>query len=574
MKCSDYIARFLESKQINCVFELIGGTITFLVDSISKLPSVRLVSMHHEQGAGFAAEGFSRATSKPGVALATSGPGATNLVTAIGSCYFDSSPCIFITGQVNRHEMKLKRKIRQLGFQETDIVSIVKPITKFATTVLDPEALPEILHRAYSLSLQGRPGPVLIDIPFDIQRSTIRHSSERSSPTIKEPLNTDHLRSFCDLLQTELNAAVRPLVLIGGGVNSPGVRPRMIRFIEKLNIPCVLSLMAVDTLPVSHPLRVGFIGSYGNRWANTALADADVLLVLGSRLDIRQTGADTNEFRRNRTIFHVDCERGELNNRVKRCQTICSDLSSFLDFAEMSLTASTCPLPWSDSIHQNRLKWPDTSELSGLKGINPNIFIMNLSDRSPAASAFVVDVGQHQMWSAQSIRLRPNQRFFTSGGMGAMGFALPAGIGACLGLNRAPVVVIAGDGGLQLNIQELQTISRNRLPIKIVVINNNAHGMVRQFQESYFEKRYQSTVNGYSAPDFCKVAAAYDIPSARIDSPDSADNALTKMWQDPNEPFLLEVIVPQEANAYPKLAFGKTLREMEPLDEPLDMETT
>src|ERR1700682_3803251 len=291
MKASDYIARFLTAQGVPQVFEVVGGMITHLLDSMHVQGAPQVVSVHHEQSAAFAAEGFARMTGIPGVAMATSGPGATNLLTGIGSCYFDSTPSLFLTGQVNRSEQKRGRTIRQLGFQETDIVAIAAPITKAAIRVEEAHEIPEILGRAVATALSGRPGPVLVDIPMDVQRGDIpseRVDAVRPSTPAEPPE---------DLVAESLSAlrrAERPLILAGGGIRSGRVAGLLRILLEDVQVPVVHSLMAVDVLPYAHPLRVGLIGSYGNRWANHAIARSDVLLVLGSRLDIRQTGADTN----------------------------------------------------------------------------------------------------------------------------------------------------------------------------------------------------------------------------------------------------------------------------------------
>jgi acetolactate synthase-1/2/3 large subunit len=576
MKASDYIALYLEKRRITHVFELVGGMITFLLDSLHQKTAIKIVSMHHEQGAGFAAEGYGRITGLPGVAMATSGPGATNLLTAIGSCYFDSVPTVFITGQVNRHEQKGDRAIRQLGFQETDIVAMAKPVTKAAWLVNNPDDLPRLLEEAFALAVAGRPGPVLLDVPMDVQRAEISDLRRletvvpTSLPLSAQSAGTD---AFIAQLGRALAYAKRPLVLAGGGVNAGGALAAFRGLVEKLGVPVINSLMAVDVLPGDHPLRVGLIGSYGNRWANIALSESDFLLVLGSRLDVRQTGADTADFKGQRAIYHVDCEAGELNNRVKDCYPLVSELNPFLIQAADALLSGKASGAWPERISGLKAQWPDTQELTDVLGINPNTFFHQLSKHSGAAAAFVVDVGQHQMWAAQSLDLGNEQRFITSGGMGAMGFALPAGIGAALGRGR-PVVVIAGDGGFQLNIQELQTIFRNQIPVKLIVINNGCHGMVRQFQDSYFKGRVQSTVWGYSAPSFKAVAQAYGITAEKVSDPAEVETALAACWADASAPYLLEVGIALTANAYPKMAFGKPISEMEPFAKPLDMEGT
>ena len=575
MKVSDYIAKTLADKQVPAVFELVGGMITHLLDSVHVLGVTPIISMRHEQGAAFAAEGCSRISSVPAVAMATSGPGATNLLTGIASCYFDSTPAIFITGQVNRSEQKGNRAIRQLGFQETDIVSMATPVTKRAILVNDEHQIPAILEEAFQLAVSGRPGPVLIDIPMDIQRMEIDPrppslATASSHPAIPQP-------DIAQLVETLLQAK-RPMILAGGGMRSSHTVDAFRRFVDTAQIPVVHSLMGVDALTSAHPLNAGMIGSYGNRWSNLSLSQADCLIVLGSRLDVRQTGANTDSFKGTRPIFHIDVEPGEVNNRILNCTAIHSELGPALEaltkaFAPHTQTLGRNMEPWLAAIHALRLQWPDTAEQRDQPGINPNIFMHQLSAATPNTAAYVVDVGQHQMWAAQSLDLTAAQRFLTSGGLGSMGFALPAAIGAAIGASGQSVVVIAGDGGFQCNIQELQTVAHLQLPIHIVVINNECHGMVRQFQESYFDSRYQSTMWGYSAPNFENIARAFNIPAITVTEPAEVESALA-VFAAIAGPSLIQVMVPSTTNAFPKLAFGHTMESMEPFVKPLDMEGT
>jgi len=567
---AEFLVRELERRGVSHVFELVGGMITFLIDAFHAHTDIQVVSMHHEQGAGFAAEGFGRMNAAPGVALATSGPGATNLLTAIGSCFFDSTPTIFVTGQVNRAELKGDRKIRQLGFQETDIVSMARPITKMAEMVTDPASLQETLDRAFRTAMSGRPGPVLIDIPMDIQRAEI--APRKILDEVREQPRVS-LTPFWNSIEQALRAAKRPLILAGGGIRSAQAAEVFREFVEKLQIPVVHSLLGVDALAGDDPCRVGLIGSYGNRWANIAISESDFLLVLGSRLDVRQTGSDVLGFKANRQIFHVDCEEGEMNNRVTDCETLVCDLREFLGYAVERVQPFLSMEDWAQRISELRDAWPDFAEARETQGINPNDLMHKLSRAASLAAAYVVDVGQHQQWAAQSLQLGAHQRFLTSGGMGAMGFALPAAIGSSFATSDQ-VVVVAGDGGFQLNIQELQTVVRNNLPVKIIVLDNGCHGMVRQFQEAYFSERYHSTMWGYSAPDFEKVALAYGVPSATISDAVNLGEGLSKCFADPDHPYLLVVKIDSSANAYPKLAFGRSISEMEPLVSPLEMEGT
>ena len=574
MKASDYIISYLYQRGVTHIFEVIGGMITHLVDSADRHGRIKLVSVHHEQAAAFAAHGMGYLTGIPGVAMATSGPGAVNLLTGIGSCYFDSVPAIFITGQVNLGEQKGTRQIRQLGFQETDIVSMARPITKAAMMIQSADQIPEALDEAFRIALSDRPGPVLLDIPMDIQRMDVPGDIKTGQEIYVNEFQDD---IALDQIFNDFNQARKPLILAGGGINSARAAPLFRQLIDIVKIPVVNSLLAVDTLPYNHPQRVGLIGSYGNRWANIALGSCDVLLVLGSRLDIRQTGADVLSFQSGRKIFHVDCDAGEINNRVQGCFPVQADLRSFLPRAIKAAKdfAFNDHSDWENEIRRLREKWPDTDEIKIEKGINPNRFMHELSRVSNQAMGFVVDTGNHQMWAAQSLDLTSEQKFITSGGMGAMGFSLPATIGASFASPHRPVVQIAGDGGMQMNIQELETIAHHKLPIKMVVLNNHSYGMVRQFQQSYFHERYASTYQGYSTPDFERVALAYGIQSVTInETEESIQHGLSRLWADPSAPFLLQVEIDAMINAYPKIAFGYPITQMEPFAKPLDMEGT
>jgi len=560
------------------VFELSGGMITHMLDSLFELKKINIVTMHHEQAASFAADAYGRIKGVPGVAMATSGPGATNLLTGIGSCYFDSSPAVFITGQVNIHEQKGDKGIRQLGFQETDIVSMAKPITKKTYKVEKAADIPAIFQDAFVVALSGRPGPVLIDIPMNIQREDIPVEVQDIIKIQKTLSLKDHIpEQLFIALAKDIISSKQPLILAGRGVSALENSMLFLEFVEKIKVPVVTSLLGLDCIPFNHPLRAGFIGSYGNRWANLAIGRSDMIIVIGSRLDIRQTGADVKAFKENRKIYHIDCEPSEINNRVSDCIPVLADVSQFLTQALKYYSTKFTfdeKKTWNNEISELKNKWIDTDELKDISGINPNKFIHLLSQKSAKSRSYIADVGSHQMWAAQSTELSKGQTFLTSGGMGAMGFALPAAIGASIALSKGSVVVISGDGGMQLNIQELETIVRNKLPIKIIILNNKSLGMIRQFQDSYFDSKYQSTVWGYSSPDFEKVANAYGIKAATISKEDEISNALDIMWKDDNSPFLLQVMIDGKANAYPKIAFGKPITEMEPFSKPSEMEGT
>ena len=583
MKAATFIAHFLQASRVSHVFELVGGMIVHILDAISTDTSITIVSCHHEQAAGFSAEGHARMTGIPGVALATSGPGATNLLTAIGSCYFDSTPAVFITGQVNTHELKGQRGIRQLGFQETDIVSMALPICKSAVQVQTASELPGALSEAFKTALEGRQGPCLVDIPMNVQADDIDEDLAQqflsqhvtASPVSLQPSSQHHLSQRFSALQYAVDHAERPLLLMGGGCATVANRSAARWIAEKLAVPIVFSLMAVDLLAHDHPLRVGFIGSYGNRWANIALAEADVLIVIGSRLDIRQTGSDLASFCAGKEIWQIDIDSAEMGVRVQPQHTISCSIQEAAKFvSERPKLLSPKDSAWIQRINSLRGQYPLAAEYTARPDeIHPTNFLVSLSRKVTGPCCYVTDVGQHQMWAAQSLSFDGQARFLTSGGMGAMGFGLPASIGAALSNPEAVTVLMSGDGSFQLNIQELETMRRNNLNIKIIVFNNDCHGMVRQFQESYFEGRVQSTVKGYSTPDFVSICAAYAIPSIRLTAALSVEESLDWLLASPG-PSFLEVPLSMASKVYPKLAFGRPFGSMEPDVTPLAMEST
>jgi acetolactate synthase-1/2/3 large subunit len=576
MTVATYIVEYLAALGTDAVFVVPGGMIAHLLDALQTQGGPRLINMHHEQAAAFAADAVGRVTGRPGVAFATSGPGAVNLLTGVGSAYFDSVPALFITGQVNRGELRKDKDVRQLGFQETEIVGMAKHVAKFASQAKTPDEVPALLDSAIYAATHGRPGAALLDIPMDILGAAAPSNFQPNEAQRPQATSGPDFEPWLRELETALCTSQRPLVLVGGGLRASRAANGYQISLAELGIPVVNSLMAVDFLPYDHPLRVGLIGTYGNRWANTALAEADLLLVLGSRLDIRQTGADVISFTRGRPVFHVDCEAAEINNRVSGCVGLVAQLEDLLPHLQRLSKMSACGSrqKWKAHIQTLRDQWPDTAESNYGEGINPNLLMNLLSRQSAAATYFVADVGQHQMWAAQSLQLSAHQRFMTSGGMGAMGFALPAAIGATIGTRLRPAVVIAGDGGFQLNIQELQTVVREQLPIKCVVVNNRCLGMIRQFQETYFAGRYVASYWNYSAPDFAAIAQAYGIRAASVSDPKNVEEALSKMWEREREPYLLQVDIRTSANAYPKLAFGRSLAEMEPSAAPISLEGT
>jgi acetolactate synthase-1/2/3 large subunit len=563
MKISDYVINTLATEGVTHIFEVCGGAISHLLDSLYGRSDIRTVSMHHEMAAAIAAEGYSRASENIGVAMATSGPGATNLITGIASCYFDSIPCLFITGQVNTYEYKFGKLVRQIGFQETDIVSIVKPIVKNAVLVKYPQETQEILEKSIIIAKTGRPGPVLIDFPLNIQRSCI----EPLKPLINEFYKSDSLpadQNLNNTIKTLIKNSIRPLILAGGGVRSSKATKELFDFAHATGIPVVVSLMGLDSFPHDDPLYVGMIGTYGNRYANLSIANADLIVALGTRFDTRQTGTKPETFARKAKIIHVDIDAHELNNKIKVDFPINIDIKDFL----VSLHLNSCnfkPANYSSWLERiNYYKSNYSMDSRPVKNqINPYIFFKELSKAIPENAIICVDVGQNQMWAAQTLEIKKDQRFFTQGGMASIGSALPMAIGASFAKPDRMLIVITGDGGFQLNIQELQTIYHHDLPIKIILLNNCGYGMIRQFQEQYFEGRFQSSAIGYSNPDFQKVVSAYNISSRKISSASEIKLALESLFYD-FKPAFLELIIDTKFNVIPKLAVNKPIEDQEP----------
>lgn len=565
MKLSDYVIEFLISENITHIFEVCGGAITHLLDSLYERKHISTVSMHHEQAAAFAAAAYSMASENIGVAMATSGPGATNMITGIADCFFDSIPSLFITGQVNTYEYKFDRSVRQIGFQETDIVSVVKPLVKNALLVTDPEKIKYYLEKSVSIARSGRPGPVLLDIPMNIQRAEINPKSLESfyKTLSKETINcvdNEIIKKAARLIDCSL----RPVVLVGAGVRLSKACDELSEFVHKTKIPVVTSLLGLDAFPHDDDSFVGMIGTYGNRYANLTIANADLVLVLGARLDTRQTGTRPETFARGAKIVHVDIDPCELNKSVKADIPINSDVKYFLT------SLNNCIVNyqqdkighWRETTKRYKESYPSYAAPID-DTLEPNYFMHELSKFIPEDAAICVDVGQNQMWAAQSLKIKKSQRFLTQGGMGAMGSALPMSIGAYFATPNKTIVVITGDGGFQLNIHELQTISHYQLPIKIILINNYCYGMVRQFQEQYFNCRFQSTVIGYSCPNFQELVSAYKIPARKVSSSKELAEALQKLFDNP-KPMFLEVSIKQDIQVLPKLSVNKPVEDQDP----------
>ncbi len=565
MKASDAVAKFLIAHKVQTCFELVGGMITHLLDSFAESGQFNIVSMHHEQSAAFAAEGVARHTKGQTIAVAmgTSGPGATNLLTGIGSCWFDSVPCLFITGQVNTRELKGDRAIRQQGFQELDIVSVAHSLTKYAVRVDEAEKLLSELHKALSLALSGRQGPVLLDIPNNVQRAEI--SDELIEQWLNKTLNIsagseispDEMKQLVELCCE----AQRPLICIGGGARWADGMDAWLAAADELGIPYVATLMGHERV-VARRNYFNMIGSYGNREANWAVQNCDLLIVIGARLDVRQTGSDVEDFARHACVVQIDIDPAQLDNRVQADLSICATAEFF--FKALPLSPSVfvnVDENWLVELTHQRSR-AESNEYADWE-ISPSELFKQLNHcLAKLPVDYVCDVGNHQMWAAQSLRLSAGQSVHYSGGMGAMGFAFPAALGIAV-QSRNKVVVITGDGSMQINIQELDTLNRLGLDLTIIVMNNAVLGMVKNFQDMYFDGRDQSTKKGYSSPSFTEIAKAYGIEAHRADNAANMTR-LVEMIADHKGPLLIELMMEGATECRPRLAFGSKLDEQFP----------
>lgn len=558
MKATDYIVEFLIQKSVTDIFGYPGGVVCHLIDSASKYrDKIRTHTTYHEQGAALAACGYAQKSNTIGVAYATSGPGALNLVTGIANAYFDGIPTLFLTGQVDTYSSKGNYSIRQCGFQETDIVSVVKSITKKAVYVQNASDLPRILEECYQIAVQGRPGPVLIDLPADVQRADIDVESPSGSfsAAVTEARLSD-LDRDAEQIYELLKQAKKPCVLAGSGISRANMRWKFRELCDEWNIPVVTSMNAIDLLPFDHKCQFGFIGANGHRCANQILASADLVISMGARLDLKQVGNRRSNFLPNAKLVRIDVDAGELEYRVRNDEiSICQDLSDMIPCLHQK-THETFGGDWLERC--SRVK----ESLYDYDFEIYHRFIADISKRLPDECCIVTDCGQNQVWTIQACQLKPKQQLLTTGGLGTMGYCLPACIGACYaGAPRA--VGFVGDGGLQMNIQELEFIARESLPITIVILNNDSLGMIRQFQEINFQGNYSQTTRqtGYCTPDFEKIVNGYGIDFQRVLDMAEID---TIRW-DSAKPQVVEVVLPDKTYLLPRFGRKNGFSDAEPL---------
>ena len=559
MKASDYIASFIQQHGVNDVYGYIGGMITHLVDSIARTPGMRFVQTYHEQSAAFAAEGYAIENDKLGVAISTSGPGATNMITGIADAWFGSVPVLYISGQVNSYEYKYDKPIRQQGFQETDIISIVKPITKYAALVDKAENLRYELEKAVYYAQSGRRGPVMLDICMDVQRTEINPEELRSfKPEEKAELDSYDIKEIVRLL----SKAKRPEILLGAGAQGEKTKKLIDTFLSKTHIPAVCSLMGLGVVSADYPYYLGLLGSYGNRCANKSMETVDLLITIGSRLDTRQTGAKYQSFVEHGTIIQVDIDKNELNchrleNRIKVndsaehfLEALINEIDTVADYSE-----------WHKEIVGLKEKYNQEKEVERVvNNKGPYSLMKCLNSLSERNDVFVSDIGHNQMIAAQMLKLTGNQKYITSGGLAPMGFSLPISAGIAMANQNRRVISISGDGGFHMASQSLMLISQYNLPVIAVILNNQSLGMITQFQSLYFEGRMNATTleGGYCTPDFKKMSEAYGLKYYRIDEAMLEDKELmSDIFSNKN--CVVEFLTDGLTTISPKLEYNKPI---------------
>jgi len=555
------------------VFGYPGGAILPIYDALRKFPTIHHILVRHEQGASHMADGYARASGRPGVCMATSGPGATNLVTGLATAMLDSIPLIAITGQVS------SKVLGSDAFQEVDITGITLPVTKHNFLVTRAEDIAPAVRLAFQIATSGRPGPVLIDITKDAQQATAPFSFEAAKPAPARPhpmlrAESHSIREAIALIKQ----AKKPIILAGHGVVESGAEREVIAFAESQGIPIATTLLGLGCVPAAHPLQLGMMGMHGESWVNNAIQQADLLLAFGMRFDDRVTG-NLASYSPNSKKIHIEIDPSEINKNVRVDVALIGDLKEVLQLLLPLLTTNNPQLTTSSS-------W--LAEINASKGTAAVRDIINLPDNGHLYAAHVIhdiwreaqaagrlndtiivtDVGQHQMWEAQYFKHEAPRSLVTSGGLGTMGFALPAAIGAKVACPEKDVWVIAGDGGFQMTASELSTIVQEGLAINIAVINNGFLGMVRQWQETFYDKNYSASP--ILSPDFVMLAAAHGIAGAHVSKRPDVTPTVT-LARTSGKAFLINFQVEKEDGVYPMIAPGAALHEMvrRPVHDPL-----
>jgi acetolactate synthase-1/2/3 large subunit len=541
----------MKREGVEVVFGYPGGAVLPLYDVLYDEKDIRHILVRHEQGAAHAADGYARATGKVGVCIATSGPGATNLVTGITTAYMDSSPIVAITGQVRRDILGKD------SFQEADTSGITMPITKHNYLVKDPDLLPYIVKEAFYIAKTGRPGPVLIDLPVDVQAAEIDYEPiEKVSLRSYRPTYEGHPGQVLKAVKA-IAEAEKPVLFVGGGCISSGASEEVVALAEKCQIPVVHSLMGKGTIPEEHPLALGLIGMHGMVAANLAVSECDLLIAVGARFSDRSTGK-VSTFATMAQIIQIDIDPAEVGKNVKVHIPIVGDAKRVLQQLLQKVEPKQHPA-WIERVNDWKERYPLKYKEEG-EVIKPQKVVETIWRLTNGEAVIVTEVGQNQMWAAQFYKTKYARQFITSGGLGTMGFGLPASIGVQVARPDAIVFDIAGDGSIQMNIQELATAVQQRLPIKIAILNNGYLGMVRQWQELFWNRRYSYVQ--LTAPDFVKLADAYGCVGIRVEKASEIEKAIRKALEVKNRPCIIDFIIAPGEKVLPMVPAGGSIDKM------------
>lgn len=540
MTVAAYLAKFLKEKQVKHIFGFQGSAMLKMLDEIMETGCIQYIQGFHEQAASFAADAYARVSGRIGVTIATSGPGAVNIIGGIVDSYFDSVPTLFITGQDYSGNVIGNTVYRQNGFQDLDIVSMVKKVTKYSVCLDQPENIAYELEKAEYLATNGRKGPVLIDIPIDIQFAQIDEAELPHYEPELQPLSC-YDGKYDEVIQM-LREAQRPLILVGGGIRLSGGCAEVNKLKDCLNIPAVTTLNGLDGIDGAY----GFSGLHGHTYANIALYNADLVLALGTRFGQRQVGKKA-ELYTNAAVIHVDIDQNELGRSVPERLSIHADVRDWLE--EFNKKILTCNLPdytvWNNTLNELKLREFTCTEVNHL-GLDPIHVIRRISEAAPAPSVLTGDVGQNQMWLSQGVSKKEGMRIFSSSGYGSMGFSLPASIGAYYADEKATVFAISGDGGIQMNIQELQLLSIRQINIKVIVFNNQNLGMMRETQKRYYNSHfYGNNPNEFSCVDLKALSLAYHLQYIRIEKEKDLD--MLPEIMDDKRPYLVECVIQMDS---------------------------
>ncbi len=551
------LVRSLAEEGIEVVFGYPGGVVLPVFDALYDYEGLRTILVRHEQGAAHAADGYARVTGKPAAVIVTSGPGATNTVTGIANAYMDSIPMIVVTGQVATHVIGTD------AFQESDITGITMPITKHNYLVTDPEDIPRIVKEAYHIATTGRPGPVLIDLPVDMSKAEIayKHPESVNLPGYK-PTYRGHAKQIKQAA-AYIAKARKPLLYAGGGVLASGAWKELKELAELMQLPVITTLMGKGAFPEDHHLFLGMPGMHGGKFTNYAITETDLLVGVGVRFDDRVTGK-LSAFATKAKVVHIDIDPAEIGKNRAVDVPIVGDARHVLAAITAELRkmgAEPRTGAWLRVIDEWRARFPFHYHPHD-DAVMPELVVERIRELTKdRPTVYCTEVGQNQMWACQYLRIREPRTWVSSGGLGTMGFGLPAAMGAQVARPDHLVIDIAGDGSIQMNSQEFATIAINELPVKVVILNNGYLGMVRQWQELFYDRRYASSVLPQDCPDFVKLAEAYGILGLRVTQPYELDAALTRAFEH-DGPALVDVRVVREENVFPMVAPGGSIDEM------------